>query len=95
MSLDPGDADIEAAILTLVAKRGMQSSACPSEVARALSKSNWRALMPRVRDLAWQLMQLGQLDISQGGVSIAGNARVVGPLRIRLARPPPDAMPTQ
>ena len=95
MSEGPSDADIESVMLALIAKRGLHSSACPSEVARALSKSNWRALMPRVRDLAWQLMQLGQLDISQGGVSIAGNARVVGPLRIRLARPPPDATPTQ
>ena len=94
MSEGPSDADIETAILVLIAKRGLQSSACPSEVARALSKSNWRALMPRVRDAAWRLVEHGQLDISQGGVSIAGNARVVGPIRIRLARPPPDATPT-
>ena len=95
MSEGPSDADIESVMLALIAKRGLHSSACPSEVARSLSDNNWRALMPRVRDLAWQLMQLGQLDISQGGVSIAGNARVVGPIRIRLARPPPDATPKQ
>ena len=43
--------------------------------------------MPRVRQVAWHLMQLGELDISQAGVSIPAIDAVVGPIRLRLARP--------
>ena len=95
MSTSPDDAQIKAAILGLIVKRGAHSSACPSEVARALSGNDWRALMPRVRQVAWQLMRLGALEITQGSVPIAGLDLLVGPIRIRLAKALPDGNPGQ
>lgn len=89
MLTDPRRADIEAGLLDLIARRGVNSSACPSEVARALSDKDWQALMPLVRETAWRLMQSGQLDISQAGVSIVQLEAVRGPIRVRLPRVPP------
>lgn len=92
MPVAPDKAEIEAALLALIAQRGLHSSACPSEVARALSPTSWRELMPRIREASWRLMQSGQLDISQGGVSIARPDAAIdavkGPVRIRLPRLP-------
>ncbi len=81
---DPTDAEIEAALLALVQRRGPQSSACPSEVARALSADAWRMLMPRVRDVASGLAQAGLLDISQRGQSVPPKGPWTGPIRVRL-----------
>lgn len=95
MSIRPGDAQISTAILALVAKRGPDSSACPSEVARSLSDKDWRALMPRVRQIAWHLMQIGAVEITQRNVPIAGLNTLVGPARIRLASDLPNGNPHQ
>lgn len=78
------DADIEAEILHLIAQRGMHSSACPSEVARALSPDGWRELLPRVREVALTLQRQRRLDIAQGGVSVSNLNTLRGPIRIRL-----------
>ena len=82
------DPHIEAALLALIDQRGHHASACPSEVARALSPDDWRALMPRVRQVAGQLALRGLLDISQGGQSVSPstlpNGPWKGPLRVRL-----------
>ncbi len=86
MLTGPSQADIEAGLLALIARRGTHSSACPSEVARTLSDKDWRALMTRVRQAAWRLMQSGQLDITQAGVSIVHMDTVKGPIRVRLPR---------
>ena len=84
------DADIEAALLLFIAQHGSQSSACPSEVARALLPGEWRSLMPRVRQIAGQLALRGLLDISQGGESVPAstlpNGPWKGPIRVRLSR---------
>jgi len=81
---------IEAALLALIAQRGEKSSACPSEVARALSPDDWRALMPRIRQVAGQLAVRGMLDISQGGQSVPhttlSHGSWKGPIRVRLPR---------
>jgi hypothetical protein len=86
----PSDPQIEAALLALIAQRGHQASACPSEVARALSPDDWRTLMPRVRQMAGQLALRGLLDISQGGQSVPAsslpNGPWKGPIRVRLPR---------
>lgn len=82
--LDATDAQIEAALLTLVHRRGPLSSACPSEVARALAPGAWRTLMQRVRDVAGGLAQAGLLDISQRGQSVAPKGPWKGPIRVRL-----------
>ena len=78
------DFEIEAAMLHLIAQRGKYSSACPSEVARALSTDGWRELLPRVRQVAVQLQRQNQLDIAQGGVSVSNLNTLRGPIRIRL-----------
>ena len=78
------DAQLEAAVLTLVRQRGSLSSACPSEVARSLSSNAWRTLMPRVRDVAARLAQAGLLDISQRGQSVPPQGPWHGPIRVRL-----------
>ena len=86
--MQPSDPQIESALLALIAQRGQQASACPSEVARALSPDNWRTLMPRVRQVAGQLAIRGLLDISQGGQSVPAatlpHGSWNGPIRVRL-----------
>ena len=84
------DEQIKTALLALIAQRGEESSACPSEVARALAPEDWRDLMPRVRQVAGQLALRGLLDISQGGESVPAttlpNGPWKGPIRIRVPR---------
>lgn len=90
--MHPSDQQIEAALLALATQRGEQASACPSEVARALSPSDWRGLMPRVRQAAGGLALRGLLDISQGGALVSPKTLPCGPwkgaIRIRLPRAP-------
>ena len=78
------DVKIEAALLALIRQRGPLSSACPSEVARQLSPNDWRALMPRVRDVAALLAQRGLLEIAQGGKAVSPQGPWHGPIRVRL-----------
>ncbi len=88
--MHPSDQQIETALLALIAQRGQQASACPSEVARTLSHDDWRTLMPRIRQVAGQLALRGLLDISQGGQSVPAatlpNGPWKGPIRVRLPR---------
>ena len=88
--MQPSDPQIETALLALIAQRGQDASACPSEVARALSPDDWRILMPRVRQVAGQLALRGLLDISQGGQSVSRSTQShgpwKGPIRVRLPR---------
>lgn len=80
----PTDEEIKAALLKLVAQRGKESSACPSEAARSLRRDGWRESMPQVREIARQLAIKGFLDISQGGKTISPHEPWVGPIRVRL-----------
>jgi hypothetical protein len=88
--MHPSDPQIEEVLLSLIARRGEHSSACPSEVARALSPKDWRSLMPHVRQVAGQLALRGLLDISQGGQSVPPSSMPdgpwKGPIRVRLPR---------
>jgi len=88
--IEPSDQQIAAALLALSAKRGEKSSACPAEVARNLSPSQWRNLMPRVRHIAGELALQGLLDISQKGQSVPASTlphgRWKGPIRVHLPR---------
>ena len=88
--MQPSDPQIETALLALIAQRGQDASACPSEVARALLPEDWRILMPRVRQVAGQLALRGLLDISQGGQSVPvttlPHGPWKGPIRVRLPR---------
>ena len=86
-------ATVEAAMLQLVERRTEHSSACPSEVAKVLSKTDWRALMPLIQAAAWRLQQQGLLDISQRGLSISNLDAVRGPIRIRKRVGPNPSSP--
>ncbi|WP_395717218.1 DUF3253 domain-containing protein [Prosthecobacter sp.] len=57
---------IRAKLLDLAARRSEGATFCPSEAARDLSK-DWRLLMPRVREVAANLMAEGQLICTQRG----------------------------
>lgn len=80
----PTDSQIEAAALHLLARRGLESSICPSEVARLLKSTNWRALMPRVRDVSRQLALAGRLNVTQRGVVLSPLEVWKGPVRLKL-----------
>jgi Protein of unknown function (DUF3253) len=86
---DITEPQIECVLLAIVRERGPLSSACPSEAARALSSAGWRALMPRVRDVAAQLAQRGLLEIAQRGESVPPHGPWKGPIRVRLPTPKP------
>ena len=86
----PTNPQIEAALLLMVGERGIHSSACPSEVARKLLPGNWRALMPRVREVASLLACAGQVSVTQQGVVQPATGPWKGPIRIRLISQPSD-----
>ena len=78
---------IAAEILRQLARRAADSSICPSEVARALADDvAWRALMPRVREVAATLRDQGRLRTTRGGIDVTPAALHRG--AIRLARGP-------
>lgn len=80
----PTDEDIQTAVLDIVARRGLESSACPSEVARQLQADNWHALMPRVREVAARLALDGKIRVTQRGVVLPPTRPWTGPIRLRL-----------
>lgn len=86
----PTDAAIESRIRAMLAARRDGATVCPSEVARALAPegASWRALMPRVREVAQRLVLAGQLCVTRGGVPVSATG-AGGP--IRLGRPPASA----
>lgn len=81
------DAEIVRELLAQVALRGAGRSICPSEVARALAV-DWRALMPRVREVARRLAREGRVVITQGGEQRAAEGDWRGPIRIAQAPGP-------
>jgi len=72
---------LEAAILSLLETRGT-ASACPSEVARRVGGTQWRALMEPVRAAAARLQDRAQIDVYQRGRRIQLRA-ARGPIRLR------------
>ena len=80
------DDAIVQALFALLEARSPGSTACPSEVARALAPNDeaaWRALMPQVRRVAAALASRGLLTVTRRGVE-ADATDPGGP--IRLAR---------
>lgn len=76
------NSDLRRLILQLTRQRGAEKSICPSEVARAASAADWRALMPEVRRAAEQLANEGRIVIlQQGREATPGCLR--GPIRLR------------
>ncbi len=79
------DQAIEACIVELLAQRAVESSICPSDVARALAtkESAWRALMPRVREVAARLAAGHMIVVTQGHKTVVIDDGVRGPIRLR------------
>lgn len=78
----------------LLSARAYPKTICPSEVPRALTAaelktlgvSDWRDLMPDVREMLWDLRQRGQVDILQKGSLIPDKIDlpdIKGPIRAR------------
>ena len=78
----------------LLSARAYPKTICPSEVPRALTAtelktlevSDWRNLMPEVREMLWDLRQRGQVDILQKGSLVPDDVDlpdIKGPIRAR------------
>ena len=82
----PSASAIEMAIFTLLNKRSLSSSICPSEVAKALvgRTGDWRSLMQPVRDVARILLNEKRLRVTQGDNELSGDQAWVGAIRLRL-----------
>lgn len=72
----------DATIRALLREARPGASICPSQVARAIDATHWRALMPRVRAAAGRLAVRGEIDVTQRGRTVdVTTAR--GPVRLR------------
>jgi len=79
-------AAVRAEIARFTAARAPPSTFCPSEVARAMrrSEAEWRALMPLVRAEAAAMIGEGaDLEATQRGVPLRALLDAVGPIRLR------------
>lgn len=78
------DAELERAILELLARTAGGGTICPSEAARRVA-ADWRPLMERARQAARRLVARELLEITQGGRVVDGST-ARGPIRLRLRR---------
>lgn len=78
----------------LLSSRDYPKTICPSEATRALSAAelqnlgvpSWRDLMPTVRQILWDMRQLGEVEILQKGVLVPETVKledIKGPIRAR------------
>ena len=82
----PALSTISAGILDALHARAANASACPSEIARRLvpdDSTAWRALMPRVREVAGRLAARGKVCLTRGKQTLRPDALGGGPIRIR------------
>lgn len=77
------DAEVADTLRKLLARRAAGASLCPSEVARALSATAWRPLMPRVRAAASALALRHEAEVLQRGQVCDPRGPWRGPIRIR------------
>ncbi len=76
------DPRLVASIRELLAAREAGKTICPSEAARAVGGDDWRDLMQPARDAARELVDRGEVEVTQKGVVVdVTSAR--GPVRIR------------
>ncbi|MAD19731.1 MAG: hypothetical protein CMJ52_05850 [Planctomycetaceae bacterium] len=79
------DRRIEERIIERLDARPRRSTACPSEIARAIDPAGWRNHLESVRSAARRLVAAGRLEILQDGRPVdPDTAR--GPIRLRLVR---------
>jgi hypothetical protein len=81
---------IDAALRTLARHRGPTSSICPSDAARVVGGSTWRASMDAVRERMRALATAGELEVLQRGRPVDPGGDWRGPLRARAV---PDGAP--
>lgn len=96
---DAGQVDILMPIIErLLSSREYPKTICPSEVPRALTgsqlkalgASEWRELMPQVREILWDMRQRGQVEILQKGSLVPDGIALEdlkGPIRARMTHP--------
>ena len=81
------DAQLEAAILSLLAERGRDKTICPSEAAKLVggtdNRHDWETLMEPARAAARRLVAAGRIVITQKG-HIVDPSTAKGPIRLRL-----------
>lgn len=92
--LRPVDAQLERAILDLLAQRAADATICPSEAARRVAgdaegtepgREPWRALMEPARAAARRLVAAGEAEILQRG-RVVDPSTAAGPIRVRRRR---------
>jgi hypothetical protein len=70
------------------------STICPSQIARGLNKDHparfpdWRAMMDPVRDIVWEEVSKGRVEVTQGGEarSLEEREGLKGPIRVRRGK---------
>lgn len=76
------DANLDQALKSLLAERGVSKTVCPSEVARAVGGEGWRDLMEPARAAARRSVARGEAEITQHG-QVVDPSTAKGPIRIR------------
>ncbi|MFD6437020.1 DUF3253 domain-containing protein [Streptomyces venezuelae] len=83
---------LEETILELLDRRAPDATICPSDAARAVHDGDddgdddgWRELMEPARRAARNLVEAGEVEITQGGKRV-DPAEARGPIRIRRTR---------
>ena len=76
---------IGATMRALARHRGPDRTICPSDVARAIGGTQWRAMMPLVRAVASELAVAGGVEVLQKSVVVDPAGSWSGPIRIRIA----------
>ena len=81
------DAELEAAILELLAERGVGKTICPSDAAKRVggtdSRRGWEGLMQPTREAARRLVKKGKIVVMQNG-RVVDAERAKGALRLGL-----------
>jgi hypothetical protein len=77
-------ARIEATTRALARHRAPDGTICPSDVARAIGKDDWRKLMEPVRDVVAMLRANDEVTVEQRGRRVPKGRPWKGPIRIRL-----------
>ncbi len=80
-------AELEAAILELLAERDAGKTICPSEAAKRVGgtaeRSSWEGLMEPAREAARRLARAGRIVVTQKN-RVVDAATAKGPIRLRL-----------
>ena len=77
-------AELEQAVLDLLAGRDEGKTICPSEAARRVRPDGWREEMEPARQVARRMASEGRIEILQRGETLDPEAEFRGPIRLRL-----------